>query len=365
MNFRAQKLHQAVIATLLLTGSVGALAQSKTIELQTDAGLLPIPLDDNAGLDIGADGTIFTKAAPGFVCDQGASCDDVAVSLADADGGALSISPSTVTQGNSFTVQWDSRGAWECAGTGLDSTTWNSNNPKPPSGSTSVDTDNLTVDNHTIELVCKNGPVSDIRTVSLTVQEPSTDDGGTEGLPAVCNDVTMLDQYSGWSQATDIQYSWGSDEPQTFEQIFASWPGSGNTYLVGIKHKEYAAVRINTGNLDSASWGKISTDLPAGWGSGSVGPNAFISSISLCPGDIEPESPAMSSSGCLKRVSSTLHSLQWGGPNSGKQCILQPNTTYYYNIVYTDSPVGELPPSGADCLGEPRCGHLYQPIGSE
>ncbi len=62
MNFRAQKLQQAVIATLLLTGSVGVIAQSKTIELQTDEGLLTIPLDDNAGLDIGADGKIFTTA---------------------------------------------------------------------------------------------------------------------------------------------------------------------------------------------------------------------------------------------------------------------------------------------------------------
>jgi hypothetical protein len=365
MNFRAQKLHQAVIATLLLTGSVGVLAQSKTIELQTDAGLLPIPLDDNSGLDIGADGTIFTKAAPGFVCDQGASCDDVAVSVANADGGALSISPSTVTQGNNFTVQWASRGAWECAGTGLDSTTWNSNNPKPPSGSESVNTDNLTVGNHLIELVCENGPVSDSRTVSLSVEEPSTDTGGTEGLPEVCNTVTMLDQYNDWSKATDILYPWGENETQTFPNIFNSWPGTGNSTLLGMRHKQFVALSFTTGTLDSTSKGQISVELPSGSGSSIVGTNAFIASISQCPGDIDPNSAALPEAGCLKHIATLMDTYKWGGPGAGAHCTLASNTKYYLNLVYTDSPVGQLPPGSATCGGESRCGHKYRASGAE
>lgn len=361
MNFRAQKLHQAVIATLLLTGSVGALAQSKTIELQTDAGLLPIPLDDNAGLDIGPDGTIFTKAAPGFVCDQGASCDDVAVSLASTDGGALSISPSTVTQGNSFTVQWVSRGAWACTGMGLDSTTWNSNNPKPPSGSASVDTDNLTVGNHLIELVCENGPVSDSRSLALTVEEPSVGDGGTEGLPEVCNDVTTLDQYSGWARAVDVDTPFGTNEDQTFAQMFGPFPGTNSSGNLGIRKNEYMSVVFTTGDLTASSSGRVSREQAQLDGSHhDIGPGPLIASWSRCPGDFDPTSPALPSPGCIFKADYTFNQIIWGGPGSGKACELEPNTQYFLNVVYTNSSLGTMPPVQAECSDEPRCGHLYK-----
>ena len=77
--------------------------------------------------------------------------------------GALIVSPTTIGQGSNVQVTWDSRGAWECSGTGLPGTSWNTNNPKAPSGSVFVDTDNVPLDTYTVELTCVNGPVNDSR----------------------------------------------------------------------------------------------------------------------------------------------------------------------------------------------------------
>lgn len=353
------------IASLALLATAGVQAQSRNLELQTSEGQLTVPLDDNAGVRILSDGDISATATSEFSCQQGASCDDVQVSMA-GNNGALVVSPTTVAQGSTFQVTWDSRGAWQCNGTGLAGTTWNSSNPKPPEGSAFVGTTNVPLGTYTLELTCENGPVTDTLTVPITVDEQSSGGGpGDIELPAVCDDVAELRDFTGWSQTTDAIPPFGNSETQTFATYLGNWPGSGAGVDVGIPKNEYAALVFQTGDLDSGSTGQFNREAVTPTNDAIIGGGSHIVSFSRCPGDFNPNSPAVPSSACVIQASANFIAVQWGGPGSGRACTLQPNTQYFMNIVYTSSTVGTLPPVQAPCGGEPRCGNRWQGQGVE
>lgn len=341
-------------ATLILAFcATAAQGQSRTIELQTDEGLLTIPLEDTTRLQLLSDGNISATAEQGFICQQGDSCEDVEVSLSGTDGGAFSLSKSTVTQGIDFQVSWDARGAWDCTGSGLSGTVWNSDNPKLPSGTQKVSTDGLSTGTHQVEIVCENGPASAAGALTLTIEEPT-------GEIAGCEDVPSLADFDGWARATDVKDPWNSDEEQTFENVFSEWPGTGNTFLVGIPKGEFMALSFNSGPLTSSSDGSLAPEAPQG--TSLIGEDEFIVSWSKCPGDFDPDSTAVAT-GCVQKIRPWVDNPFWGGVGSTKTCQLEANTDYYLNIVYTQDSVGTLPPTQAPCDGAARCGNAYVPVG--
>lgn len=353
------------VASLALLATAGLHAQSRNLELETADGPLTVPLDDNVGVRILSDGDISATATPDFTCQQGASCDDVQVSMAGSSG-ALVVSPGTVAQGSTFQVTWDSRGAWQCNGTGLPGTSWNNSNPKPPRGSVFVSTDDVPLDNYTLELACENGPVMDTRTVQLTVDEQSDSGPGDITLPAVCNNVAELRDFAGWTQTTDARPPFGNDEEQTFAQYFGPWPGAGASVDIGIPKDQYAALPFNTGNLNSGSTGVFNREQATTVSAPYMGPGPTIVSFSRCPGDFDPASPALESPGCVIGAPFNFSTIRWGGPGAGRACELEPNTQYFMNIVHTTSNVGVIPPVQApDCGGKSRCGWLWNTSGSE
>src|SRR5699024_5355129 len=113
----------------------------RTLKLQTDDGPIEIPLDTSVPMKLLSEGNVSATAESGFVCPKdGASCDDVQVSLGTADGGKLTLSSSSVSHGSNVNIAWQSRGAWTCEGSGLPGTDWNNSNPKDPVDSLSVNT---------------------------------------------------------------------------------------------------------------------------------------------------------------------------------------------------------------------------------
>lgn len=352
------KTNACLYALVLLLPASLTFAQNKTLELETDQETLSIPLADGSVLQIRADGSAAATAESGFVCDQGASCEDVQVSMADPDG-SLTLSRSVVRQGGILQIDWNSRGAWECTGSGLTGTSWNQDNPKPASGQQSVSTEGVAVGEYELELLCANGPVSATRTATLTVEEESS------AVPAECSGVAQLSDYEGWQVATDAQPPFGSNESQLFSTFFGAWPGTGNSDNIGILKGEYLSLPFTTGILDSDSRGQFNREQPSVSTGSTIGPGPLIVSISRCPGDFDPQAGAVPSAACVISAPFSFSSIRWGGPESGRGCELSSNTDYYFNLVYTSSSVGELPPVQAECGGKARCGNLWWAVGSE
>jgi hypothetical protein len=193
------------------------------------------------------------------------------------------------------------------------------------------------------------------------------EDTGPDSSGSLCDSVTPLEDDPEWSQATDILWPFGDSEPQTFAHMFNFWPGSGNSNNLGLLKGEYFALSFQTGQLDATSKGQLAREMPAGAGGGSsIGTGPLIASFSRCPGDFDPNSPAVPSPDCVMSTDNLINQIRWGGPGSGRDCELDSNTQYYFNVVYTDSDIGQLPPVQATCRDDrPRCGHLWRASGSE
>ncbi len=347
----------AMIALTLSLAAGPAMAQSqdRTLELQTDDGLIQIPLDTSVPMKLLSEGDVSATAKAGFACPTGgASCDDVQVSMSTSNGGAFTVSPGTVSHGSNVNIQWDSRGAWSCEGSGLPGTAWNNSNPKQPGGSQSVNTGPLTPGTtYQVEVNCSNGPVSDSRTLALTVTED------TVPVPAGCEGVPALSSYPGWSEATSILYNNSTHNPRVFADIFNQpFPGTPNTAILHMQKGRYAAIRFTTpSDLNHTNRGQFN-----GESAGQVYPfggDQMIFSIASCPGVFDPQYVDQADK-CLKKVNVSTP-FYWAGPGhpyAQYDCELQPNTTYYLNILYSQSPAGTMPPVQAPCGGRSSCGSL-------
>lgn len=353
-NFRRTAL-TALTALVLTLASLPAMAQTqRNLELQTDEGQIDVPLEDGVPLRILSNGDISATAVPGFSCPTGgASCDDVQVSLAGADGGVFTVSPNPVQQGGSVTMNWNGIGAWECQGTGLTGTTWNSVNPKQPRGQQSVSTGDLQAGtSYPVELTCSNGPVTDTGIVSLTVEEDTVIE------PEGCENVPELREFTGWAAATSILYNNSSHNPGVFADIYnAPFPGTTNTAHLNILKGRYAAIQFTTpSTLGSGDEGNFNSENAS-----QVYPNGDtrIVSITRCPGVFDPQ--YVEDSDCIKSLGIS-DALKWVGPNhpeSGFRCNLQAGTTYFLNMIYSRSALGNFPPTQAPCeSGQTHCGSL-------
>lgn len=331
----------ATIALILSLAVGPALAQGqqRTLELQTDDGLIEIPLDSSVPMKLLSEGDISATAEAGFACPtDGASCDDVQVSL-----DTLIVSPDTVSHGSNVNIQWGSQGAWTCQGSGLPGTVWNSGNPKDPTDSQSVNTGDLDPGtSYQVEITCSNGPISASLTRTLTVTEDSVP------VPAGCENVPPLSDYPEWTEASDVRYGTPVVNPATWVSVFGREFPKGGTFHFELTKGEYAAMKITTpAYLSSSSSGQINAEIKGTSSYSGAGPRMV--SITPCPGVFDPQE--ISDPKCLKAAGST-DSFYWVGPGhpySSFQCELQPNTTYYVNMLFSGSSAGTMPPVQSDC----------------
>lgn len=93
-----------------------------------------------------------------------------------------------------------------------------------------------------------------------------------------------------------------------------------------------------------------------------------IMSISSCPGDFNEEA-IMADTGCYGRFT-VIHPIKWQGPEAeptgayASDCVLEPNRTYYWNIIPSNSEPGTDPEDleiDPGCLEGERCGMIYSP----
>ncbi len=214
--------------------------------------------------------------------------------------------PDSVTVGDTTSISWDIVNAESCTPTG-GTADWTAQQISLPSGSADIIMD--TVGTYTFSLVCQ-GPSdqqtgSDVVTVSPEAQS--------------CDSVTLSGTTVDWGDF------WFDDFPN---------PRYENVTNYIIPRQGYLALEFDT--ADIVDDGKISAL------ENSSTPGIRIGAISQCPGDFNV--PAECS-----YVWGLGGGIRWATNGKLGACDLDPNTTYYFNISFTD---GEVP-STSTCNSSP------------
>lgn len=208
--------------------------------------------------------------------------------------------------------------------------------------------------NYTFSLTCSNSAGS----------SASAEVSGTifSTVPAACSNRPPP---AGWTRLTSgCKFIIGSG----FQGDCTSWDalfGGAFTEVSGATQRlatnrllptHYLAIEFNTGDLAPHAQGAITSDRAGGM----MDLHFRTWSISTCPGDFD-QTAVSAETGCYGRLTSSRH-LFWGGRNSSRSCKLEPNTTYYLNIIGTNSPLGTDPDLlEPNCPSNANCGAVYDP----
>lgn len=326
-----------LIISILVLFSFEVLAQqSAVIELKRDGKTVQtIPLDESQPVTIQADGSgLIATPEPGFVC---GSCDGVQVSMADVDGGSFSISSASVTQGSSVRLSWSSRGAWACEGSGLPGTTW-SGGGKLPSGDENVVLDLEPNQQYEASIICTNGAGNTATRGPLAIEvRPSITQ-----VPEECRSRPR----PAMAQAVQCKVGSANADCRLYENVYeTAFPGTGRAQQIFTNRDEYIAMEFTMPSYPATangSWSFVSPQVPPS----TTGP--VLRTISRCPGEFDRDTIAaeMGSSSCFhSQISETgFGGLSWVMAGSGGSgCPLTPGQTYYFNVLYTNSPAATAP----------------------
>jgi len=291
-----------------------------------------------------------------------------------------------IAPGDTLTVAWSSTDADGCFASGTFPGWSGSKNVTGNEGFTN--TGSLPVDTqYTVQLSCSNAAGSSTL-VSRTV---SIQDSGE--LPAGCESRPLLGygSLSNWvrkttggnscvwnrlagtvDQTADCRFFGDRTNPPQAGVWPNPWPGSQNTRnltIFGNSGRQFIAMAFNTGNIPQNHLGRMTQEVPQFAGANG---GFKLWSISKCPGDynaalIEDEMGP----GCVWReFGSVTESFRWGGfdqsiVNDTTRCALQPNTDYYFNIIWSSDQPGTPPEQITPftiCQTE-RCGMNATPAG--
>ena len=222
----------------------------------------------------------------------------------------FSASTATITEGQSTTLSWTTLNASSCsasAGTGG----WNTSSISIPNGSKAITI--ATAGTYTFTLTCQDAAGgSAVKSISVKANPPSTTQACT--TPALGGNVK----------------SWSS-----FWLVSFPGPGSDSRYLT-IPQTGYVAIKFDTGNIvDDGKMTTIETTITDG---------IRLGAFSECPGDfdVEPE---------CDFVWGISGGIRWATNGRDGACQLKPNTTYYFNVTFTDG----VNPSSTSCKSTTRC----------
>jgi len=233
---------------------------------------------------------------------------NVVLNVDSADAVAITsftANPTTITEGGSTILSWTTVNASSCTasnGTGG----WNALSIGVPNGNADITIS--TVGNYTFTLTCSDASGGQVVVSSVVVVEPA----GQE-----CDATPLSGNIESWSSF------WLVDFPK---------PGYDNRYGT-VPRFGYLAIEFNTGNI--VSTGKLYTVETT------VTDGVRLGAISQCPGDFDVTPECDYSWGIGGGLS-------WA-TNGGLGCQLAPNTTYYFNLTFTNG----VNPSSSTCSSSP------------
>jgi len=218
---------------------------------------------------------------------------------------SLTASPTSITAGGSVVISWTTTDADQCTPSGGVSA-WTQTTITRPSGSSAQITLS-TQGTYTFTLTCTNAtPTSATRSVTVNVN------------PVVVNSSCPSDFVAPLSGNTVAFKDFTGYE----------WPGlKAYDRDVDIAKGKYLAIQFNTGSHSIDGIFKTVTYYAT--------QGARLGAISKCAGDFKDHLPDLTYRCTYSWY--TGGSLYWTSePNpSPSQCVLQPNTTYYFNLTFT------------------------------
>jgi len=277
---------------------------------------------------------------------------------------SLTVTPTSVSQGQFATFEWNSRGAWDCQGFLRDqasgaldtSTSWDDPESRLPSGTDNVSTSTLIPGDFLGEIVCRNGPESVSASAAFTVTDPNPD------TPQFCIDQGRVPP-AGMVQDTNIIHNQPATNTVNWAETWGQAFPDGNQRKVVVEPDMYVALAFNTGSVTPGTTVRPQFSDPQF--SASVAGGDKIVSISECPGDFGPQADP----GCRLTLGGGAFTFKIGGDDAF--CNLQNDTTYFFNVLYTNETVSQLPDSSPTewfCTGAPSgsedstlCGNVVSP----
>lgn len=215
---------------------------------------------------------------------------------------SIEAAPETIQVGESTTISWLTENAVSCA-TRRGNAAWRAVNPSIPNGSAIITAE--TEGEHVFRLRCEGTETGDVRYLAARVNVTSESSQGS------CSPSPLSGTTSGWSSFFQEPFP----DPG-FRQQFTSIGATG-----------YKAIRFSTG--DVVDNGFMST-LQTSQGT------TRLSAVSQCAGDFDVAEEC--------RAQGDHEKINWATDGTAGGCPLQPNTTYYFNVTFTDgqNPVADL-----------------------
>lgn len=218
-------------------------------------------------------------------------------------------SPSSILVGETTEISWKTQNATECAASG-GVNGWASTSVAL-NGSESFRID--TAQSYRFTLTCKgpSGPVE--KPLTVVVEDPAPAPAPTTNCPTPSLAGTKVKWDAFWNDAFP-------------NPVYSN-------VNVDIPRRGYYAIEFNTS--DAVDTGQlVSVELTTTSG-------VRIGSISECPGDFDVSTEC-------KYTWGVGGGIIWSTNNYPRSCALKPDTTYYFNITYTDG----VSSSTSQCLGD-------------
>jgi hypothetical protein len=209
---------------------------------------------------------------------------------------------SPITVGGSTTVNWSATANATSCETSGNYSGWTALSIGTSSSGTPVPMN--TVGNYTFSLTCFNGGLASTTVNSTVVVE---DDVIIDPQSSCPSDYT--------SSLAGISIPW-----ENFWDADFPFPGYANEYAT-IARTGYYAIEFDTGNIgDTGSLQTIESTTTSG---------IRLGSVSTCKGDFDVPQEC-------QFVWGTSGGIVWSTENYSGACQLEPNTTYYFNLTFTD-----------------------------
>jgi hypothetical protein len=235
---------------------------------------------------------------------------------------------SPVSPGGTVTVTWSSQSATACTAGG-NFPGWSGS--KNTSGSQNITTSNsLASGTYNLTLTCSNnGGASPAAQASVVVQA---------GVPQACSGDRAPPP--GLVRTSSCKLSPQSGDCREFDNIFGAWPGTSSLRWFSMAQGTYVAARIKPlQTVPPNARSSMGFDILQGQYAGySMGP--MLWSISTCPGDFNLQAiTAEQGQFCVGSIPN--NGAFWGGRDAPLgHCKLEPNTTYYLNLLFTNQQPG-------------------------
>ena len=293
-------------------------------------------------------------------CEEHETCDEGQC----VDGNApptpsLTVSPDVIVPGESVLVEWASEDATECHAPATEDGLPGWSGSKTPTGSEEISlASDLAPGEYGLQLVCSNqfgdSPHAEVHVVLSEPVDPCADRQPPQEM----------------TRASHCSVSVTGVDCHSYEEFFGGFPGTTSIRHFTLSPDHYAAMAFTPEEIPPSARLDLNSTPIQGW---DIPHGQLLWSISTCPGDfnitaIEEE---MGDDACVVHGPNAMFGFRFGGSDfvsASNRCglALEPGTTYYLNIVYTNddpltTPSTELSWACGVAPSYESCGHQIQP----